>query len=156
MERNDFFEITKRIEAINPGKKFSKLQFEEWWDSFKGEEYDIALEAFELMKDEYGYFPMPATLRTYITKAKQIRQAEKERKERVQFNQSQPESRDRHRQWMRYIYRILETKQFPKTSEEAIQAKEGFEEKHPDWQPKHKEVKRGPEEINEILKGKEV
>ena len=151
MTRAEFFDITKRIEAINPGKEFSKRQFEEWWDSFKDEEYEIALRAFKLMKDEYAYFPMVATFRSYIEKVKQMRKAEDERKERTQSDEIKSEDRDRHQQWMRYIYWILETKQFPKSPEEAFEAKERFEKEHPDWQPRFKEQKQGMQSVGEIL-----
>jgi len=151
MTRDEFFDITKRIEAINPGKEFSKRQFEEWWDSFKDEEYEIALKAFKLMKNEYAYFPVPATFQAYLTRVKEIREAEEEQKKKRQTEKPTPMDTDRHQRWMRYIYWILETKQFPKSSEEAYQAKEGFEREHSDWQPKIKEKKYGPESVGEIL-----
>jgi len=151
MTRDEFFDITKRIEAINPGKEFSKRQFEEWWDSFKDEEYEIALKAFKLMKNEYAYFPVPATFQAYLTRAKEIREAEEEQKKKRQTEKPVPMDKDRDQRWSRYFHWILETKQYQKIPEQVFEAKERFEKEHPDWQPKFKEEKRGVQSVGDIL-----
>ncbi|KPL01719.1 MAG: hypothetical protein AMJ73_10110 [candidate division Zixibacteria bacterium SM1_73] len=151
MTRDEFGKIAQRIEAVYR-QEFNDLQFDEWADNFKNEDYQIALEAFNLMKNEYAYFPMVATFRSYIAKAKEIRDQEQDRKIKNKAEEATPMDMDRHKRWMRYIYWILETRQFPKTPDDALKAKEKFEKEHPNWQPKFKEQKRGVQSVGEILK----
>jgi len=133
MLRAQFKEIVQKIEAVYC-QDFNDLQFEEWWESFGDEDYDMALRAFREMKEEYKYFPMIATFRSYIEKIKEYETESRKPKR----EEPAPMDLDRHRRWIRYIRWTLETKQYPKTSQEAMLAKEKFEREYPNWQPKDK------------------
>lgn len=161
MTRDEFTQIADKIEATYQPKcpeGFTDLQFEEWWDSFSGEDYVIATRALKVMKDgghgmnAYAYFPTPSTFWAYINKIKEIdenkQKAEQKPKEFVRTK----EDRDRHKRWMRFIFWTLETGKFPKTSEEAFMVKAKFEKEHPNWQRQKKVSTDKPETISQILK----
>lgn len=150
MTKGEFREIAERIESAYR-QQFTDLQFEEWWDSFGDEDYDIVIQAFELMKDKYAYFPVVATFRSFLEQAKEVKEAKLGREGKVEVKPLAPEDLDRHKRWMRFIQWIGETTHLPKTSKEVLEMKERFEKEHPDWQPAHKRPKSGPEQIGSIF-----
>lgn len=131
--------------------ELTKIQIEEWWRAFAGEPFERINRAVDFLIDEYGYFPVPATLKSYVEKVKDIEEYEAESK-KPKIEKPTLEDLDRHQRWMRYFWWILETRQFPRTPEEAMKAKERFEKERPDWQPvRRREEKRGMQPIGTAL-----
>lgn len=155
MTKDQFREIAGKIESVYLPvcpKGFTDLQFEEWWQTFSGEDYIIAIRAYEKMKKEYGYFPVVATFRSYIEGIKEIDESAQKKSKTPKLGESTPQDLNRHLRWMRFISWTYETRKFPKTSEEAFEIKARFEKEHPNWKRKEKVVTNRPETIGQILK----
>lgn len=155
MTKKQFGQITDKIEAVYRPKcpdGFTDLQFEEWWQTFGGEEYGVALRAYEKMKKEYGYFPMISTFQSYIKGIKEIDESIQKKSSTLKLGEPTPQDLNRHLRWMRFISWTYETRKFPKTSEEAFAMKAKFEKEYPDWKRKERVVTNKPEMIGQILK----
>jgi hypothetical protein len=160
--KDEFKEIARRIESTmgKTEEKFTDLQFEEWWDSFKDEDYDVGMEAYKLMRDEYGFFPFVATFRAYIQRVKENRDAERELSEKLKAKSQEPiMSKENHKkgslfnQWlMQNRKKLMAEKRYPQNYEQWKTLKAEFQEKYPNWQPKKEKEKKGVEPIGDILK----
>jgi len=150
--KEEFRQIAKRIESTYR-QEFNDLQFDEWWESFGDEGFDVALRAFKKMKEEYNYFPMVSTFRSYIEGIKEIDESTEKASKKPRVIEFTPEDLKRHERWMRFIFWIQETgEEFPKTSEEVLAMKVKFEKEHPNWRRKKKVPTDKPEAIGRILK----
>jgi len=162
MTLDEFKEIAKRIEQVfkaAPGAHdFTDLEFENWLDAFKEEEVDVVNDAITSMAREYYYFPMIATLQSYIDKERRFREKIKEEKLRQQgrslTEEDRKNERSRQEKWLRFIYWMLEVKKRPQTNEECFAMKAAFERDHPDWQPRKASPlpKSGPVRIDRVMK----
>lgn len=152
MTKDQFREIAGKIESVYR-QKFNDLQFDEWWDSFGGEDFNVGLRAFGKMKEEYNYFPMISTFRSYIKGIKEIDESIQKKSKTPRSGEPMPEDLKRHERWMRFIFWIQETGVgLPKISEEVFAMKAKFEKEHPNWKRKEKAVTNKPEMIGQILK----
>lgn len=154
MTRDEFAQIAKKIESVYR-QKFNDLQFDEWWESFGKEDFNVALRAFRKMKEEYNYFPVVATFRSYIEGVKEIDKSAQKESKTQKLGEPTPQDLDRYIRWVRFIRWTVETRNFPKTSSGAFKMKAEFEEKHPDWKPSPRKMEgsSGFQTIGESLKG---
>jgi len=151
MIKDKFRQIAEKIESAYR-EKFNDLQFDEWWESFGDEDFDVALRAFREMKEEYNYFPMVSTFRSYIQGIKGADESAQKESKKPKVTELTSGDIDRHKRWVRFFFWIQETKKFPKTSEEAFAMKAEFEKKYPNWQRQKKIPTDKPEAIGQILK----
>ena len=151
MTKDQFREIAGKIEAAYR-QKFNDLQFDEWWDSFGGEDFNVALRAFGKMKEEYNYFPMISTFHSYIKGIKEIDKSAQKESETPKLGNPTSQDLDRYLRWMIFTSWTLETKNFPRTKKEAFEMKAKFEKEYPNWKHKERVVTNKPEMIGQILK----
>jgi len=142
MTKDDFAKITDRI--VNAYREpISEDQFEEWFRHFGSEDYKLVDEAVTRMLDEYKFFPMVATLRSYIEIQ---RDAVKPRPDYVPAVPT-PEQRTNAQRWLRFCMWIEEmcrtgrrTWEHPKGYEDCIKLRDYFEKEYPDWKPFRKTI----------------
>ena len=132
MTKDQFREIAGKIESAYR-QKFNDLQFDEWWDSFGDEDFNVALRAFGKMKEEYNYFPMISTFRSYIENIRGADESTEKGTKKEKAFEPTPEDLKRHERWMRFIFWVEEEgMNFQgKTSEEVLVMKAEFEKEHP-------------------------
>lgn len=156
MTEDQFKNIFQRIEAAW-GQEYNDQQFAEWLDSFGEENYEVAVRAFRLMKDEYKYPPAIATFQAYIQRIKEKDEAMAESFQAKESTRISPEDMDRHKRWARFYSWCRHIGRWPKPNENAIKLKENFEKEHPDWEPpEKKKIQRKMKRIGDILNEGEI
>lgn len=143
MTDEQFKALFKRIEAAF-NQEYTALQYEEWLDSFGGEDLGVAERAFCLMKDEFGYPPVVATFRSYIQRIKEEDKAKVNREQSLKEEKERPQRpRGNDHGWFRFTRWMLEKRnQWPKKGDDLEKLKAKFEREHPNWQPRKKSQPR--------------
>jgi len=135
---------------------FTESQVQEWLREFGKQDYAVVDEAVSLLLAEYHYFPVQATLWSYIKQAKKLQQDRRDRanEERALSGVELDKAAERGKRWCRFIQHTLETRVYPKTHEEAFQMKATFERDFPKWQPRRRSSlpASGPVRIGGVLK----
>lgn len=154
MTKAEFEKISKRIEDAYRDP-FTEGQFNEWYEIFKGESYEVVHKAVTTMLFQYRYFPVPATLWAYISQVKATMESEEEAKIRAQVELPGEIDRQKGQSWTRFSQWVLETDKkmlVGKDFEQVKAIKARFEKEHPNWQPpKQEEKSNQPEQIGDIF-----